>query len=123
MHLLLAECLERTQPCYPTFLNDLTPAAECQRPCRHVLGDDRARADIGPLADRYRRDQRRIRADERVAADLGPMLGDAIIIAGDGAGPDIGAGADQSVADIAQMIGFGAGLDYRFLDLDEIADP
>ena len=53
---------------------------------------------------------------------VGAVLVAAVVIAGDGAGADIGAGADEGVADIAQMIGLGAGLDRRFLDLDEIAD-
>src|SRR4029077_13200400 len=66
--------------------------------------------------------QRRVRADEGVLANLGAVLGTAVVIAGDGASADIGVGADKSVADIAQMIGLGAGLQHRLLDLDEIAD-
>src|SRR5215467_12176249 len=50
------------------------------------------------------------------------MLGNAIVIAGDRAGADIGAGPDGCIADVAQMIGLGASLDHRLLDLDEISD-
>ena len=49
-------------------------------------------------------------------------LARAVVIAGDGAGADIGAGADAGVADIGEVIGLGAGLDHGLLDLDEIAD-
>ena len=66
-------------------------------------------ADIGAVADRHRRDQRRIRADEDAGADLGAVLGEAVIVAGDGAGADIGFGADAGIADIGEMVGLGAG--------------
>src|SRR5262245_17642465 len=105
----------------PAFLDLLAAATDRERVRRHIAGDDRARAHIGALADLHRRDQRRVRADERVLADLGAVLADAVVVAGDGAGADIGAGADGGVADIAQVIGLGAGLDHRFLDLAEIA--
>ena len=36
--------------------------------------------------------------------------------------PIFASGADDGVADIAQMIGLGAGFDRGLLDLDEIAD-
>ena len=49
-------------------------------------------------------------------------LSDAVVVAGDGAGADVGSRADPGVADIAQMVGLGAGLDQRLLHLDEIAD-
>src|ERR1700730_3557501 len=50
------------------------------------------------------------------------MLGDAVVIAGDRSGTDIGAGADACITDIAQILGLVAGLDRRLLDLDEISD-
>jgi hypothetical protein len=50
------------------------------------------------------------------------MLVNAVVIAGDGAGPDIGALADMRVADIGKMIGLGARLEGGLLHLDEIAD-
>ena len=50
------------------------------------------------------------------------MLVEAVVVAGDGAGADIGAGADLGVADIGQMIDLGAGVDQRRLGLDEVAD-
>ena len=46
----------------------------------------------------------------------------AVVIAGDRAGADIGAGADVAVADIGEVVGLGAGAEPGGLDLDEIAD-
>src|SRR5262249_27802166 len=87
-------------PC-PTLLDRLTSAPERERIRRHIVSDDRARADIGAVPDLHRCDQRRIRADERILADLGAMLGHAVVLAGDAAGADIGARADGCIADVA----------------------
>src|ERR1700685_947144 len=122
MGLLFAQGFKRAQARGPTFLNHLSATADRQRLGRHILGDHRARAHIGAVADLARRPQRRVRADERVLADLGAVLGAAVVIAGDGAGTDIGAGADEGVADIAQVIDLGAGLYHGLLDLDAITD-
>ena len=78
--------------------------------------------DQRAVADRDRRHQRRVRADEGARADLGAVLEDAVVVAGDGAGADVGAGADPRVADIGEVVGLGALLDDRVLDLDEVAD-
>ena len=103
--------LRLAQALGPAFLDGLPAAPDRQRIRRHVRGDHRAGADIGAVADLDRRDQRRIRADEGALADVGAVLGGAVVVAGDGAGADIGARADPGVADIAQMVGLGAGLD------------
>ena len=50
------------------------------------------------------------------------MLVEAVIVAGDRAGADIGARADARIADISEMIDLGALGDLGLLDLDEIAD-
>ena len=47
---------------------------------------------------------------------------DAVVIAGDGAGADIGARADMGIADIGEVMGFDARFEMRVLQLDEIAD-
>jgi len=74
------------------------------------------------LAETLDRAQLTSRASQLLGEDLGAMLVDAVVVAADGARPDISAGADKGVAEIGQMIGFGAGLDHRLLDLDEVAD-
>ena len=78
--------------------------------------------DDGTIANSHRRHQRRVGADKRARADVGVVLAETIIVAGDGARPDVGPRADTGVADIAQVVDLGSGLDHRFLDLDEVAD-
>src|SRR5262249_31384313 len=63
-----------------------------------------------------------IGADEGPLPDICAMLGDAVIVAGYGAGTDIGALADPRIADISKMIGLGAGLNFRLFHLNEITD-
>ena len=72
------------------------------------FGDDRARADIGAVADRDRGDEGRVRADEGAGADVGLVLGEAVVIAGDGSRADVGVRPDSRIADIGQMIDLGA---------------
>ena len=96
------------RPCFrrefagPARLVLLAAAGDRQRVGRHVLGDDAARGDIGAVADRHRRDQRAVRADEGARADLGVVLVEAVVVAGDRAGADVGARADMRVADIGR---------------------
>ena len=57
-----------------------------------------------------------------LAPDIGEMLFETIIIAGNGACPDIGARPHPRIADIGQMIGLGTLADHRLFNLDKIAD-
>ena len=50
------------------------------------------------------------------------MLTEAVVVAGDGAGADVGIGADMGVADVGEMVDLDAGLQRRGLGLDEVAD-
>ena len=104
------------------WLVDLPGARDRQRIGRHVRRDDAAGRDIGAVADRDRRDQRRVRADKRALADCRAPLVNAVVIAGDRAGADIGAGADIAVAEIGEVVGLDPGAEPGRLDLDEIAD-
>ena len=97
-------------------------ARDRQRIRRHVAGDDAAGGDDRAVADRDRRHQRRVRADKRALADNRAELVKAVVIAGDRAGADIGAGADVAVAEIGEVVGLGPGAEPGRLDLDEIAD-
>ena len=55
-------------------------------------------------------------------ADIGAVLGDAVIIARDGARADIGALADPCITDIGEMIGLRASLDRGLFHFDKVAD-
>src|SRR5262245_46280422 len=50
------------------------------------------------------------------------MLLEAVVVAEDGAGADVGPGADAPVADVGEVIGLRALLQARVLHLNEIAD-
>ena len=52
-------------------------------------------------ADADRCNQRAVGADECARADLRPILAETVVIAGDGAGADIGFLADRRIADVA----------------------
>src|SRR3954468_7758954 len=77
-------------PFRPALAVVLRAALYGHRVIRHVLGDDRARADIGALADFHRRHQRGVGADKGALADQRLVLEEAVVIAGDGAGAEIG---------------------------------
>src|SRR5262249_21842269 len=87
-----------------------------------VWGVHRARPNRGPAPERDRGYQRRVRADEGALADVGAMLGHAVVIAGDGPGPDVGALPDPGISQVAEMVRLCAGLDHGRLDLDEVPD-
>src|SRR5271165_2040337 len=87
-----------------------------------VLGDDRARTDIGAVADPDRRDEGGIRPDEGARADVGLVLAVAVVVAGDRPRADVRARADAGVADVGQVVDLGPLLDGGVLDLDEVAD-
>src|SRR5262245_55574652 len=78
---------------------------------------DAAGADIGAVLDLHGSDEGAIRADENLGADVGEVLVETVVVAGDRAGADIGAGPHARVADIRQVVGFGAVLDHRLFHL------
>jgi hypothetical protein len=87
----------------PAFAVVLRTALHGHRVVRHVRGDDGAGADIGAVADFHRRHQRGVGAGEGARADRGLVLEEAVVVAGDGAGAEVGVGADMDVADIGEM--------------------
>src|SRR5690606_40887989 len=52
---------------------------------------------------------RSIGADEGAVADAGGRLVHAVVVAGDGAGTDVDAGADLGIAQVAEVVGLAAG--------------
>src|SRR5262249_15953638 len=55
-------------------------------------------------------------------ADYRAVLVEAVVIAGDRAGADIGFGTYLRIAEIGEVIGLGAGTEPGGFDLDKIAD-
>ena len=53
---------------------------------------------------------------------VGEVLVNTVVVARDGAGADVGAGANPGVADVGQVVDLGPGLDRGVLDLDEVPD-
>src|SRR5947209_13087914 len=87
-----------------------------------VLGDDRAGGDVGAIADAHRRDQRRVGPDEDAVADGRRMLRYAVVIAGNGAGADVGVASNARIAEIGQMVRLGPFAHHRLFQFDEVAD-
>src|SRR5262249_35711520 len=104
------------------FLNHLAFARDGQPVGRYVVRDHRAGRDIGTVADADRRHQRCVRTYESTLADISAVFGHTIVVADDRAGAEVCAGTEPRVADIGEMVGLGAVLDHRLLDLDEVAD-
>ncbi len=72
----------------------LAGAAEGPAPGRNVLGDGRTSSHEGPGADAHRRHQRRVAAHEHTLLDVRHVFVHAVVVAGDGPSPDVGAGAN-----------------------------
>src|SRR5690606_15407548 len=87
-----------------------------------VAGDHGAGADGGVRADLHRRHQRAVGTDEGAVADAGLRLVDAVVVAGDGAGADVGLAPDRGIAEVTEVVGLAALGHGRVLGLDEVAD-
>src|SRR5215831_3944083 len=74
---------------HPALACRLRGARNGERSRRHVLGDDGARAHVCAVADRDRRHEARIGADEGTCAHDRLVLGDTVVVAGDGTGAEI----------------------------------
>src|SRR5690606_39683572 len=89
----------------PAFDVALRAATHRQGLRRHVLGAGGAGAGGGARAQVQRRHQRAVGADEHVLAHHRAVLVGAVVVAGDGAGADVGARTDLGVAQVAQVTG------------------
>src|SRR6185437_2219686 len=85
-------------------------------------GDDRSRADRGVVADLHRRDQGGVGTDEGAVANLGDVLVHTVVIAGDGARPDIHVGADPRVTQVGEVVRLAAFAELGLFGFDEVAD-
>jgi len=86
----------------------LAAAAQGEGAFGDVFGDAAACGYVGACADGDGGDQGGVGADEGAVADGGEVLVDAVVVAGDGACADVDAVADDGVAEIVQVVGFGA---------------
>src|SRR5258706_13603216 len=80
-------------PAAPAFARLLPAAGHRERARRDVLGDHRARRHVGAFPDGEWRDQARVGPHEAPVADHRLVLGPPVVVAGDGARPDVHATA------------------------------
>src|SRR5580692_944748 len=106
----------------PDFLYNLTGAGDCQCVFGDVAGDAGGGADIGAFAHAHGCDQGAVTADEGTVADYGGVLLGAVVVAGDGSGADVDAGADFGVAEIGEVVGLRSFAQLDLLGFDKIAD-
>ena len=106
----------------PARFDQLLAPHHSQFSVGHVAADRASRSDDRVRPDRDRGDERGVRADEGAILDDGLVLEIAVVIASDGARPDVRIRADLRIAEIGQVAGLGVFAHHGFLDLDEIAD-
>src|ERR1019366_5072346 len=104
----------------PAFLHALPRTPKRQRIRRHIFRDAACGCDVSAPSNLYRRHQRRVAADERAILDHRLVFLLAVVIAGDGARPDVHAFPDFRVAQIAEVIGLRTLAQLGFLRLDEV---
>jgi len=63
-----------------------------------------------------------VSTDEHTVAERGDELVHAVVVARDGAAPDVAPGADLRVAQVREVVRLRASAQVRLLRLDEVAD-
>src|SRR5260370_27161001 len=94
-------------------------AGDAQRALGNVVGDDRPRAGVGVVPHDDRSDEGHVDARVHSGADPGAVLGPAVVVGGDGAGPEVGLLAHVGVTHVGQVGNLGAGSDVGVLDLHQ----
>ena len=100
----------------------MAAAGDGQRVRGDIFGDCGTGGDIGTVADLHGSHQGRIAAHEDATANGRGIFVHAVVIAGDGAGADIGFAADARVAQIGEVHGLGALSEHALFDFDKIAN-
>src|SRR6266571_4639038 len=108
--------------CGPAGFVDLADARDSQAMRRNVFRDRRTSGHVRVIADAYRSDENGIAADENAFANMGGVLLEAVVVAGDRAGSDVGFWADLGIAKIGQMRHFCAFADSGLFCLHKVAD-
>src|SRR5262249_49128991 len=85
----------------------------------NVLGDHRSGTSVGAVSDAYWSNQCSVNPGLDPAADDRPVFAGTVVVGGDRAGAEVGAGADVGVADVGEVGHLGARADVGVLDLDE----
>ena len=107
---------------HPSLDVSLPGAGDGQGVAGHFLVDRRAGGDVGVVAQGHRRDQVDVAADEDALAHGGAVLGLAVVVHGDDAAAEGGAGPHVGVADVGEVSGLHALADVAVLHLDVVAD-
>src|SRR5204863_1093713 len=97
----------------------LSWSGNAERVGRDVVGDHRAGSGPRPISDRHGRDEHSVAGRADVTPDGGALLPGPIVVGGDVACTDIGAGANLRVADVGEMGDLGILAERGVLDLDE----
>src|SRR3989454_12365725 len=92
----------------PAGFVDLAPASDAQGIGGNIFGDGRASGDVGAVAHPNGCDECSVAAHKHTFADCRGVFADAVVVAGDRAGADVGFAADFGVAQVGQVHGFGA---------------
>ncbi len=82
----------------PAGLVDLAAAGDPEAVRRDIFRDGRAGGDVRVIADAQRRDEDRIASDKYFVADGGRKFFEAVVVASDGAGADVGFGSNLGIA-------------------------
>src|SRR5260370_30815437 len=106
----------------PAWFYDLVCAADGEGIFGDVAGDARRSGNVGGFAYADGCDQSAVAADEHSVFDDGSVLVNSIVVAGDGSGADVDAGADFGVAKISKVVGLRSLTQFDFFGLDKVAD-
>ena len=99
----------------------MAAAAQSQGVGGDVFGDAAACGYVGAVADGDGCYEGRVGAYEDAVADGGEVLVDAVVVAGDGSGAYVDAGADDGIAEVVEVVGFGTLAHGDFFGFDEVA--
>jgi hypothetical protein len=107
---------------YPAGLNGLAASPQTQRIGRYIFCDAGGSGDVSLISNVDRGYECRVGAYEGVVANVCLVFMGAVVIAGDGAGAYVYAGADGAISQIRKVVSLGAAAHSDFLCLYEVAD-
>src|SRR5580765_1307990 len=105
----------------PALFGGLPSSSNSERVRGNILGNCRTRRDIRAVANSYRRHQHRIAADEDAIPNGRLVFVDAVIVAGNCTGSDIGLGSELGVADVGKVGNLTAFANHRFFCFHEVS--